>query len=75
MIDKRIVYKNDLGGVSVVIPSPKFKGTINELAEKDVPSGLPFLIINASEVPRDREDRDFWEIDISKPDGYGGKNG
>ena len=58
---KRIIYPNDEGGVSVVIPSPNWDGTIEELAAKDVPSGKPFKIVNASEVPSDRTFRNAWE--------------
>jgi len=50
---KRIIYKEDDGGVVVVIPSPNCSLTVEQIAVKDVPSGKPYTIINASEVPTD----------------------
>lgn len=58
---KRIIYPNNEGGVSVIVPSPKWNGTLEELAVKDVPAGKPFKIIDASEIPSDRTFRNAWE--------------
>jgi hypothetical protein len=58
---KRIIYPNNEGGVSVIVPSPSWNGTIEELASKDVPAGKPFKIIDASEIPSDRTFRNAWE--------------
>ena len=60
-MNKRIIYPNNEGGVSILIPSPNWKGTIEELAIKDVPAGLPYKIIDASEIPSDRTFRNAWE--------------
>lgn len=62
-MNKRIIFPNQNGGVSIIIPSPEYleKHTIEELAAKDVPSGLPFKIIDVSEIPADRLFRDAWE--------------
>ena len=60
-MNKRIIYPNDDGGVCVIVPSPNWKKTIEELAEKDVPKGRPFKIIDASEVPFDTTFRNAWE--------------
>ena len=35
--DKRVLYPNKENGIAVLVPSPHFKGTIQELAIKDVP--------------------------------------
>lgn len=63
--DKRIIYPTDNGGVAVVIPAPEWLAqegnTIEKLAEKDVPAGKPFKIIDASEIPADQTFRDAWE--------------
>jgi len=58
---KRIICPNNEGGVSVIVPSPNWNGTIEELALKDVPAGKPFKIIDASEIPSDRTFRNAWE--------------
>lgn len=60
-MSKRIIYKNSDGSVSVVIPAPSWGGTMEELAIKDVPSGVPYKIVDVSEIPSDRTFRNAWE--------------
>jgi hypothetical protein len=59
----RIIYQNDDGGVSIIIPTPEALETmtIEEIAAKDVPSGKPFKIVDVSDIPSDRTFRDAWE--------------
>ena len=57
---KRIIYKKDDGGVAIIIPADNCDLTIDQIVGKDVPSGKPYTIINASEVPTDRTYRDAW---------------
>jgi hypothetical protein len=66
-----IIYPNDDGGVSIVIPSSNTKYTIEQLALKDVPAGKPYRIIDATEIPTDRTFRNAWEADFSEPEGFG----
>jgi len=71
----RILFKNDEGGVSVIIPSDNAlaEHTIQEIAEKDVPAGLPYKIVDVSEIPADRTWRQAWDIDEAElTDGFGG---
>ena len=56
----KIIYPND-GGVSIVVASTHWKGTMEELAQKDVPSGKPYKIVEDSVIPSDRTFRDAWE--------------
>ena len=60
---KRIIYPTDNGGVAVIIPSAEYLAdhTIEELAEKDVPDGKPYQIVEDSDIPSDRTFRDAWE--------------
>jgi hypothetical protein len=60
---QRIIYPNDDGGVSILIPTEEYlaEHTIEELAAKDVPEGKPFKIVDVSEIPEDRTFRDAWE--------------
>lgn len=55
-----IIYPNDEGGVSIVVPAPECDLTIEEIAAKDVPAGKPFQIINAADLPSDRTFRNAW---------------
>lgn len=58
---KRIIYPDNNGGVVVLTPSPNWKGSIEELAAKDVPAGRPYQIVDTSEVKLDRTFRNAWE--------------
>jgi hypothetical protein len=60
-MNKRIIYPNDDGGVVILTPSPNWKGTLGELAAKDVPAGKSFKIVDGSEIPSDRTFRNAWE--------------
>ena len=62
-MNQRIIYPNDDGGVSILIPTPEYlaENTIEELAAKDVPAGKPYQIVDVSEIPEDRTFRDAWE--------------
>lgn len=74
---KRIIYKNDDGGVSVIIPSPNIlkTRTIEEVAQKDVPSGKPYKIVDVDDIPTDRTFRDAWEVDeATLTDGTGAES-
>lgn len=62
-MDKRIIYKNAEGGISVIIPSPNSGLTIEQIAAKDVPTGLPYRIVDVSDIPTDRSARDLWDVD------------
>lgn len=61
MENKRIIYPNDDGGVSIVIPAPECGMTIEEIAAKDVPAGKPYKIVDVSDIPSDRTFRNAWE--------------
>lgn len=59
--NKRILYQTEEGGVAVIIPTDNCGLTVEEIATKDVPSGRPYKIVDASEVPSDRTFRNAWE--------------
>jgi hypothetical protein len=62
-MNQRIIYPNDDGGVSILIPTPEYlsEHTIEELAAKDVPAGKPFQIVDVADIPEDRTFRNAWE--------------
>ncbi|QCP84377.1 hypothetical protein EYE35_01405 [Cereibacter sphaeroides] len=60
---KRIIYQTDDGGVAVITPAPGCGLTLEEIAAKDVPTGKPYRILDASELPADREFRAAWTVD------------
>jgi hypothetical protein len=70
-----IIYKNNEGGVSVIIPTQEAleQHGIQAIAIKDVPSGKPFKIMDAADIPSDRSERDAWTVDEADlTDGVGG---
>lgn len=70
----RIIYQTDEGGVAVIIPTPQALETmtIQQIAEKDVPTGKAFKIVEDSDVPSDRTFRGAWEVDpATLTDGVG----
>lgn len=57
----RIIYPNDDGGVSILIPSPNCQLSLEELVTKDIPEGKPYQVVDISEIPSDREYRNAWK--------------
>ena len=71
-VTKRIIFPNDEGGVSVIVPSPNCEHTIEEIADKDVPAGKAYKIVDVADVPSDRTFRSAWEVDeATLTDGVG----
>ena len=70
-----IIFPNDDGGVSVIIPAAECGLTIEEIAAKDVPpivvrgpensivssTPRPFQIVDVADIPSDRTFRNAWE--------------
>ena len=58
----RIIFPNNSGGISVIVPAPGF--TVQDCIV-NVPSGKPYIIVNESDVPEDRTFREAWTADFS----------
>lgn len=72
----RIVYPNKAGdGICIIAPNLNSGLTLEEIAKKDVPPGVPFKFIDEKTFPTDRYFRNTWEEDFSSPDGHGSKDG
>jgi hypothetical protein len=61
IMNQRIIYPTDEGGVAVVIPAPECGLTIEQIAAKDVPAGKPYKIVDVADIPSDRTFRNAWE--------------
>lgn len=57
---KRIIYPNNTGGICILTPAESL-----ELAMKDIPSGKPYRIVDAADIPTDREFRNAWTADFT----------
>lgn len=62
MENLRIIYPTPEGGVAIIIPAPDCGLTVEEIAAKDVPAGVPFRIVEADTIPSDRTFRAAWEF-------------
>ena len=54
----RIIFQNESGGVSVIIPTGELP--IEEVAAKDVPEGVAYEIVEDDAIPADRFFRNAW---------------
>lgn len=59
MTNQRIIYPTP-EGIAVIIPAPECGLSIEEIAAKDVPDGVPYEIVSADEIPSDRTFRGAW---------------
>ena len=56
----KIIYQTATG-ITIITPTGEL--SIEDVAEKDVPAGAPFRIVNDDEVPDDRTFRNAWKDD------------
>ena len=61
----KIIYQTDDGGVAIITPTQEALTfmTIDEIAKKDVPTGVKYKIVEDSYLPVDRTYREAWTID------------
>jgi hypothetical protein len=58
--DKRFIYANDDGGISIVIPMDNTHLTLDEIKDKTCPSGKTVYTVDKSAIPTDRSFRNAW---------------
>jgi len=58
--DYRFIYENDEGGISIVIPAENCPLTLEQIKDKDCPSGKTVYTVNKSAIPTDRSFRNAW---------------
>ena len=64
-MNQAIIYKQDNGVVAIIRPTAEALALygIEAIAQKDVPAGKPYKIIDVSELPADRSQRNAWTCD------------
>jgi hypothetical protein len=69
-----IIYNQDNGIPAIIAPSPEalLFMTIEQIANKDVPAGKPYKIINSEELPIDTPQEAWIVNDSDLTDGFGG---
>ena len=76
---KRILHDNGEGGLAIVIPAPNYLAALKErnpdatetqlmefIANKDVPNGIAFEVVDEVDIPSDRTFRNAWEHDTTE---------
>ena len=58
-----IIFTNDNGGVATCIPTGEI--SIDAVLEKDVPKGKGARIVNLTDLPRDNDFYDAWEMNAT----------
>jgi len=58
--DSRFIYTNDDGSISIVVPSDNCGLTLDQIKDKDCPSGKTVYTVNKSAIPTDRSFRNAW---------------
>ena len=58
--DKRFIYENDDGSITIVIPADNTSLTLDEIKAKDCPSGKTVYTVDKSAIPSDRTFRNAW---------------
>ena len=58
--DKRIIYTDDDGCCCILTPADNSDLTVEQIKDKDVPSGKTAYIVDKSAIPTDRSFRDAW---------------
>jgi hypothetical protein len=58
MQDQRVIFPNDEGGVSIIVPAP---GVTLEQVLLAVPAGKPYKVVSVDDIPSDRLFRNAWE--------------
>jgi len=58
--NKRVIFDNGEGGVSILVPSPNCELSLEQIIDKDIPAGRSKDTLEASELPTDRTYRNAW---------------
>ena len=58
--DSRFIYTDDEGNLCIVCPADNCDLSLDQIKEKDCPTGKTVYTVNKSVVPTDRSFRDAW---------------
>ena len=61
----KVIIKNQNGTVGILHPILDCGLTLDEIIAKDVPSGVPYEIVDDSVIHTDREFRNAWKHDLT----------
>ena len=58
--DSRFLYTDDNGNLCIVVPADNTDLTLEQIKDKDCPSGKTVYTVSKSTIPTDRSFRDAW---------------
>ena len=58
--DFRLLYTDDNGNLCIVVPADNCGLTLEEIKDKDCPSGKTVYTVDRSAIPTDRSFRNAW---------------
>ena len=58
--DTRFLYTDDDGNLCIVVPADNCELTLDQIKDKDCPSGKTVYTVNKSAIPTDRSFRNAW---------------
>ena len=58
--DKRFIYANDDGGISIVVPADNTDLSLDQIKAMACPSGKTVYTVDTSAIPTDRSFRNAW---------------
>tara|TARA_B100000900_G_C20372491_1_gene630989 strand:+ start:555 stop:755 length:201 start_codon:yes stop_codon:yes gene_type:complete len=58
--DKRFIYTDDEGNLNIVCPADNTDLTLDQIKDKDCPSGKTVYTVDKSAIPTDRSFRNAW---------------
>ena len=58
--DSRFLYTDDNGNLCIVVPADNCGLTLEQIKDKDCPSGKTVFTVSKSTIPTDRSFRDAW---------------
>lgn len=70
-MSKVFIFPNENNNLTIGYPAPECEISVEEIARKDVPAGVPYLILDETDLPSDHTFFNAWEADFSNPDGHG----
>lgn len=63
--NKRIVFQGEDGSVCVLVPphDDDCDLTMEQIVALSIPAGVPYKIVDVTDIPSDRSQRDAWSVD------------
>ena len=58
--DKRFIFENDDGGISIVCPADNTEMTLDQIKTQACPSNKTVYTVDKSAIPTDRSFRNAW---------------